>query len=143
MIVPDTNLLIYAHDLTAPAHGVARKWWEDALSGTEPVGVPWVVVLAFVRLMTHPTLSENPMTVEQARQCVEGWLEQPVCRVLPTGPGTVDRFFDLLRRSGAGGNRCTDALIAAAAEENGGTVYSSDRDFDRFEGIRWQNPLAA
>lgn len=54
-------LLVYAHDLTAPAHKAARKWWEKSLSGQEPVGVPWVVVLAFVRLMTHATLSENPM----------------------------------------------------------------------------------
>lgn len=143
MIVPDTNLLVYAHDLTAPAHQAARKWWEESLSGQEPVGVPWVVVLAFVRLMTHSTLSENPMSVEQARRCVMGWLEQPICRVLPAGPGTIERFFALLQGVGSGGNLCTDALIAAVAEEYGGTVYSTDRDFDRFDGIRWKNPLAS
>jgi uncharacterized protein len=141
VIVPDTNLLVYAHDLTAPEHAAARLWWEKCLSGAEPVGLPWVVILAFVRLMTHPTLSENPMSVERARQCVLSWLEQPVCRVLPGGPGAIDRFFDLLQRAGTGGNLCTDAMIAAVAEEYGGTVYSNDRDFDRFDGIRWKNPL--
>ena len=141
MIVPDANVLIYAHDQTAPAHKVARKWWERALTGSEPVGLPWVVILAFVRLMTHPSLSDNPMSVEQARECVAHWLEQPNCRVLPTGVATVDRFFRLLEKAGVGGNLSTDAMIAAVAGEYGGTVYSNDRDFDRFEGVVWKNPL--
>ena len=38
MIIPDANLLIYAHDETSPWHGQARAWWEATLSGTEPVG---------------------------------------------------------------------------------------------------------
>ena len=141
MIVPDANLLIYAHDQTARAHNAARIWWEDALASAEPVGLSWVVILAFVRLMTHPSLSENPMSVDQARACVEGWLEQPNCRILPTSGATVARFFDLLQEAGLGGNLCSDAMIAAAAEEYGGTVYSNDRDFDRFDGLRWKNPL--
>lgn len=141
MIVPDTNLLIYAHDQTAPQHKAARRWWEAALSGTEPVGLPWIVVLAFVRLMTHPTLSENPMPVGQARECVEGWLAQPNCRVLPAGAVTLELFFEFLKSAGVGGNICTDALIAATAREYGGTVYSNDRDFTRFTGLYWKNPL--
>lgn len=141
MIVPDTNLLVYAHDLTAPDHRAARLWWENALSGSEPVGVPWIVVVAFVRLMTHPALSRNPMSVEQACDCVMGWLAVPVCRVLPAGSRTVDRFCALLRRAGTGGNLSTDALIAAVAEEHGGTIFSNDRDFDRFDGVRRKNPL--
>lgn len=141
MIVPDVNLLIYAHDSSAPQHASARTWWEDALSGTEPVGVPVVVVLAFVRLMTHPTLSENPMSVVQAKGLVEGWLAQSNCRVLPVGDRTVALFLQLLSELGQGGNLSTDAMIAASAKEYGGTVYSSDRDFDRFPDVLWSNPL--
>ena len=59
MIVPDANLLIYAYSSTSPSHRAARRWWEDALSGHEPVGIPWIVVLAFVRLISHPTLLER------------------------------------------------------------------------------------
>ena len=47
MIVPDTNLLVFAYDSTSPCHAAAKKWWEDVLSGDKPVGIPWVVVLAF------------------------------------------------------------------------------------------------
>ena len=113
MIIPDVNLLIYAHDSSAPQHTSARKWWEAALSGNAPVGIPVVVVMAFVRLVTHPTLSENPMSVAQAKTCVEGWMEQPNCRVLPVGDRTVSLFLQLVSGAGQGGNLCTDAMIAA------------------------------
>lgn len=141
MIVPDANLLIYAYDSTAPAHRKARAWWESVLSGSEPIGVPWVVVLAFVRLMTHPTLSDNPMTVAEARERVEEWLGCPHVRLLSPEVTTFSRFFGLLTAAGIGGNLCTDALIASLAEEHGGKVYSNDTDFARFPGIASKNPL--
>jgi len=141
VIVPDVNLLIYANDSSAPQHAAARKWWEAALSGNEPVGVPVVVLMAFIRLMTHPTLSDNPMSAAQAKELVEGWMEQPNCRVLPVSDRTIVLFLKLVSELGQGGNLCTDAMIAASAKEYDGTVYSNDRDFDRFTDIRWSNPL--
>jgi toxin-antitoxin system PIN domain toxin len=142
MIVPDVNLLVYAYDETSPCHDDAREWWEGALSGHEPVGVPWIVVLAFVRLMTHPTLAENPMTVDQAAAAVRSWLELDHLRLLSPSPATIGRFLDLLAAAGLGGNLSTDAMIAALAVEYGGCVYTNDRDFDRFDAVLWKNPLA-
>ena len=143
MIVPDVNVLIYAHDSSSPWHKRARAWWESCLAGSEAIGVPWVVVLAFVRLVTHPSMSENPMTVLDARACVQQWLESGQVRLLAVGQETLGSFFDLLEADGIGGNLTTDALIAATAYEHGGCVYSNDRDFDRFPGLRWKNPLQA
>jgi len=142
MIVPDANLLIYAYDSASPFHVRARTWWEDLLSGTEPVGIPWIVILAFVRLVTHPTLSENPMTIAQARLAVTAWLSISHVRVLITTPATLDLFFDLLTAAGTGGNLSTDAMIAALALEHGGCVHSNDRDFGRFDRIPYRNPLS-
>jgi toxin-antitoxin system PIN domain toxin len=142
MIVPDANMLIYAYDATSPRHKRARSWWEGVLSGVEPVGIPWIVILAFVRLMTHPTLSANPMTVRQARDAVAAWLAMSHVRILVTTPRTLDLFFDLLTKVGTGGNLSTDAMIAALAGEHGGCIYSNDSDFGRFADTVWQNPLA-
>jgi len=141
MIVPDANLVIYAHDSTSPQHAKAREWWEQTMSGDEPVGLPWVVVLAFVRLMTHPTICQNPMDVGMARETVDEWLFRPHVRLLSPGASIVSRFFTLLEAADSGGNLSTDALIAATAEEHGGIVYSTDRDFDRFPGVKWINPI--
>jgi toxin-antitoxin system PIN domain toxin len=141
MLIPDANLLIYAYDLRSPFHGVTRRWWEAALSGTEPVAIPWIVVVAFVRLITHPTLLENPLTVQQARTAVDQWFECEHVRLLVPHESTLSRFFTLLEDAGLGGNLVTDALIAAHAEELGATIHSNDRDFDRFPAVRRFNPL--
>ncbi len=141
MIVPDVNLLVYAYDSTSPQHGKAKKWWEDALSGTEPVGIPVLVGLAFVRLMTHPTLSENPMSVAEARKRVESWLETPVAQWLAGGVRSMELAMDLLEAAGKGGNLASDAFIAALSIEHGATVHSNDRDFARFPGVKWIDPL--
>jgi len=141
MIIPDVNLLIYAHDERAPQHEKARAWWESALSGTEPIGLVWVVVLAFTRLFTHPNLSRNPLSVGEVREIVEQWLGCPSVRVLGLSEQALPRFFDLLEAAGVGGNLSTDAVIALHAMEHSATVYSNDRDFDRFPGIKCVNPL--
>lgn len=141
MIVPDANLLIYAYDTKSPSHKAARRWWEGALSGAEPVGIPWIVVLGFVRLITHPTLLENPLTVHEAHAAVTHWFYGAHVRLLVPHEATMRRFFSLLEKAGLGGNLVADALIAAHAEDLGATVYSNDRDFERFKAVRWLNPL--
>ena len=141
MILPDANLLIYAYDSKSPFHRRARNWWENALSGNEPVGVPWIVIVAFVRLITHPTISEHPFTVGEAEAAVGQWLDCNHVQLLVPRESTFERFFLLLEEAGLGGNLVTDALIAAHAEDYGATVHSTDRDFGRFAGVRWLNPL--
>ena len=142
MILPDANILIYAHDEAAPGHAKAKAWWETTLAGGEPVGLVWVVVLAFTRLLTHPTLAKDPLSVAEVREMVGQWLQFPSVRVLGLSDQALPRFFDLLETAGGAGNLSTDALIALHAMEHSATVASNDRDFDRFPGIKRINPLA-
>jgi len=81
------------------------------------------------------------MDVGMARETVDEWLFRPHVRLLSPGASILSRFFTLLEAADIGGNLSTDALIAATAEEHGGIVYSNDRDFDRFPGIKWINPI--
>ena len=66
MILADVNPVIHAYNTGFPNHTAARDWWEGALNGTEAVGLAWVTVLGFVRIMTHPRILQRPMTVEAA-----------------------------------------------------------------------------
>lgn len=141
MIIPDANILIYAYDSTSPHHRPAKRWWEASLSGQEPIGIPWVVLLAFTRLMTHPQVCENPLSTEQVREITSVWLACPHLRLLNPSENAVDRFFDLLNEADTGGNLCTDALIALHAMEHSATIFSNDRDFDRFPGVKRVNPV--
>jgi len=141
MIIPDINLLVYAYDSKSPDHRNAKSWWEGALSGREPVGIPWVALLGFTRLMTHPTICTNPLSIEEVRYIVNQWMEGNHVRMLSPSNESRERFFDLLTAARMGGNLSTDALIAVHALENSATVYSNDRDFGRFPGLKWKNPL--
>lgn len=125
MLIPDANLLIYAYDATCPANRRARAWWESVLSGVEPVAIPWVVVLAFIRLMTHPMICENQMTVVQCRSAVFEWFALKHVRLLTPTASTMQNLFDILAHVGTGGNLTTDALIAAHALEHGARIYSN------------------
>lgn len=141
MIVPDVSLLVYAYDETSPQHARARHWWEGVLSGTEPVGIPWVVVLGFARILTHPQICANPLAINDVRQAVTLWTALPHVRIIQLSNQALGFFFDLLEEAGMGGNLATDALIALHAREHSATIHSNDRDFDRFPGIKWVNPL--
>jgi len=141
MILVDANLLLYAVNRDLPQNARARAWLEKVLSGQENVGLPWVVILAFLRLTTNARVFAQPLTVEQAVAYIEEWLAQPVVTTVTPGKGHWPIMHNLLTVSGAGGNLTTDAHIAALAIEHGYTVYSTDHDFKRFGGLRHVNPL--
>jgi len=143
VILPDANLLIYAVNRDAPHHRQARLWLEQTLSGHETVGLAWIVVLAFIRITTHPRVFDKPLAVEQALDYVEGWLSQPCVRPVTPGENHWLIMSRLLRASGSAGNLTSDAHLAAIAIEQGGTVHSADHDFKRFNGLESVNPLSA
>ena len=141
MIVPDLNLVIYAHKDATSLHEPARIWWEDLVNGTERVGVPWVVRAGFVRLMTHPRALKSPIDPEQAVDYAREWFSFP--HVAPLNPG-ADHLTPLrsaLSAAGVGANLVTVAHIAALAIEYQTELHSNDPDFGRFTGLRWRNPL--
>lgn len=142
MILVDVNLLLYAVNQDLPQHARSRTWLETVLSGSESVGLPWVVIRAFLRITTNARIFERPLSVERAAAYVEEWLAQPVATTVTPGKSHWMILRNLLFDSGTGGNLTTDAHIAALAIEYGHTVYSTDNDFKRFQGLRHINPLA-
>lgn len=141
MIVVDVNLLIYAVNEDAALHERAKAWWESSLSSQTPVGLPWSVLLGFVRLTTNPRVMPKPITPSQAFAYVDDWLAQPIVSVVDATDHHWATFKELLAPLGTAGNLTTDAHLAALAIEHGARLYSTDNDFGRFKGLRWTNPL--
>ena len=141
MIVLDANLLIYSYNSGSSRHKAARAWFEATLSRGDVVGLPWQAVSAFLRVMTNPKLPAERFTLEQAAQIVDSWLAHPSVHLVTAG----DRYWALFRRmvveGRAAGPRVSDAEIAALTIEHGGELHTVDRDFARFPGLRWVNPL--
>ncbi|HME05756.1 MAG TPA: TA system VapC family ribonuclease toxin [Bryobacteraceae bacterium] len=115
---------------------------EDALSGTESVGLAWNVLLGFLRLTTRSAVMTRPLFVDQALAIVGHWLAQPVVAIIEPGPRHFELLSGLLSTLGTAGNLTSDAHLAALAMEHEAEVYSADFDFARFSAVRWRNPLA-
>lgn len=141
MILIDANLLLYAYDRSSVQHEQAKGWLQHALSQSEPVRLPWVSILAFLRISTNPRALRYPLSTKEVLAVVSDWLSLPnVNSIEPT-----DRHFQilstLLSAGQASASLVTDAHIAALAIEHGALLCTSDRDFARFPGVKTFNPL--
>lgn len=140
MKVVDVNVLLYAANQRAQHHEEARAWLAGALQGREAVGFAWLVIVGFLRLATHPAVLERPLDISRAGGVMRVWLDARASVIL--SPGT-DHLAVLTRLAGelGGGNAANDAHLAALAIEHDGVVVTFDRDFGRFEGVRWSMPV--
>jgi hypothetical protein len=142
VILVDANVLIYAIDRDSPHHARARRWLEEALSGNSPVGLPWISILAFIRVTTRAGIMRRPLRPDHALAFVDSWLRQPCAIAVSPGEHHWPILRGLLRASGSAGNLTSDAHLAALAVEHGYTIASADNDFGRFSGVSHLNPLA-
>jgi toxin-antitoxin system PIN domain toxin len=142
VIILDANILLYAWDSTSKFHVQARTWIENCFSDGSPVGIPWQSAAAFLRIVTNTRFPGDRYSIEEAVAIVDTWRRQPNVSLLAPG----DRHWESLSRTlvegQARGPMVTDAQLAALTMEHGGVLYTTDRDFARFPGLRWMNPLA-
>ena len=141
MILIDTNLLIYAHDDASPFHDRAKEWLHSVLSGTTAVRLTWSTIHGFLRLTTQRALFRTPFTPDEATEIVASWFGQSVVRILDPGDLYWLILRDLLSHHNVRSSLVMDAHLAAIAIEHGATLYTADRDFNRFEGLQVRNPL--
>jgi toxin-antitoxin system PIN domain toxin len=142
VIVLDANVLLYAYDGTSPHHSVARDWLKGVFSGSELVGLPWQVVWAFLRLSTNSRIFADSLSMEKAVEVAQEWMDLKQVRMLAPGERHWRLLQQMLIDGRVRGPLTTDAELAALTIEYGGVLYTTDRDFARFPGLRWLNPLA-
>ena len=135
MKLVDANVLITAVNDDDARHDEARSWLDAALSDNETVGLPWIVLVAFIRLTTHHNVFAHPLTPSDACAQVQRWLDSPATVVVAAGSRHLAILRDLLDDADAAGNLTTDAHLAAIAIEHNADVVSYGRDFRRFPGV--------
>lgn len=141
MILVDANLLIYAINTNAPQHSATRRCIEQLFSGRADVGLAWIVILAFLRLTTHPAVMRHPLSIESALTYVDEWLSLPSVTLVVPGPRHWAIFRKLMKSANLAASLTSDAHLAALAIEHGCEIYSTDSDFLRFPGVTPINPL--
>ncbi len=142
MILVDANILIYSHVESVAQHKAARDWLDQQLNGTTRVGLPWVSLLAFLRLVTNPRVFERPEPMVDASRQVRAWLACETAWIPQPTERHADLLNELLALPGVHANLVPDAHLAALALEHGLSLCSTDGDFARFPSLRWLNPLA-
>lgn len=141
MILVDANILLYAEDSLSAHHVAAREWWDAQLSGSAPVALCWPVLTAFIRISTNARLHRRPLTLREAAERVQSWLDQPCGRLIHPTEEHWEIFQRMLRVGNATANLVADAHLAALAVEHNCVLFSCDMDFARFRGLKWKNPL--
>ena len=142
MIAVDTNILVAAHRAEAAAHARAREAIRSLSEGAQPWAVPWSCVHEFLSVVTHPRVFQPPSTMEEALDEVAAWLESGTLVLLAESEGYLDILEALLRSGRIAGPKVHDARIAALCRLHGvRELWSADRDFGRFPGLKVRNPL--
>ncbi|CAN5847629.1 type II toxin-antitoxin system VapC family toxin [soil metagenome] len=141
MILPDVNVLVYAHHEQSKDHEKFRDWWERAVNAPGGFGITDQILAGFVRVVTHPKIFTPPMGLPEASAAVDAIRSRP--NAVPVVPGIRhwDLFSDLCVAAGAKGNAVPDAFLAALAIESGSELFTADRGFARYSGLRWRHPL--
>ena len=137
----DLNILLYAVNEDSPHHEAIRAWWEEALSGDESLGLPWVVLVGFLRISTNRDIFPRPLNPDSAIDKVHTWLSVDNTTLTPEKEEHWEILRSLLRETCTTANLVTDAHLAALAISYGAVLVSCDNDFARFKRLRWENPI--
>ena len=141
MILPDVNVLVYAYMEDVPDHDRYRGWLDGVVNAREPFGVADLVLSGFIRVVTHPRVFRMPSPLDPALAFAAALRSSPGCVPVAPGPRHWDIFTALCRAAEARGNLVPDAYLAALAIESGSEWISTDRDYARFEGLRFRHPF--
>jgi toxin-antitoxin system PIN domain toxin len=144
VIAVDTNILVYAHREDSSWHEAAEGCLIHEAESGAPLAIPWPCIHEFLAIVTHPRIYDPPTPLGDALEQVTCWLEVSTVVMLAETAGYWQTLRDLLEASGVSGPRVHDARIAALCRHHGVTeLWTADRDFGRFAGLRFRNPLLA
>jgi toxin-antitoxin system PIN domain toxin len=142
VIAIDTNILVYAHREDSAWHEAADRCLVSEAESGAPCSIPWPCIHEFLAIVTHPRIYDPPTPLGDALEQVLCWLEVPTVVMLAETAGYGQNLHDLLAASRVAGPRVHDARIAALCHHHGVTeLWTADRDFSRFAGLRFRNPL--
>jgi uncharacterized protein len=141
LILPDVNVLIYAHREDAVDHAAYHGWLRDVLEGPNSYGTSDLVLNGFIRIVTSRRIFTDPTPLDDAIAFANLLRSRRQSVAIRPGARHWEIYESLLRTASARGNLVADAYLAALAIEAGCEWVTTDRDFARFPGLKWRHPL--
>ncbi|MET0902426.1 MAG: TA system VapC family ribonuclease toxin [Acidimicrobiales bacterium] len=138
----DTNVLVYASDTGAPEYAQARALIEHLAAGPDLVVLLWPTLLAYLRIVTHPSICGAPLPFDLARANVDALLALPHVRSAAETPEFWSAFTRVTAEVPVRGNLVPDAQLVALMRTHGvHHIWSRDRDLRRFDAITVTDPF--
>ncbi|MCZ7626716.1 MAG: VapC toxin family PIN domain ribonuclease [Candidatus Methylomirabilota bacterium] len=138
----DVNIFLYASDTSAPKHAEATRFLEQRVADPDLFCIAWSTIIAYLRITTHPRIFASPLSPSEALGNVESLLSLPRVRVLSEAEGFLDTYRGVTAHFPVRGNLVPDAHLAALLRQHGvRTLYTSDRDFRKFDFLDVADPF--
>lgn len=142
MIAVDTQILVYAHRTESEFHMAATMALNTLIKAGGRWAIPWPCLHEFIAVVTNPKAFSNPTPPNVAIGTIKKYLQAEGMTTISEGPQHLWFLSEVLRSSGAVGGVVHDARVAAICMENGvSEIWTNDRDFRKFTGIRTSNPV--
>ena len=139
----DANLLLYASDDSSLFHERARARLDDVVAGPEIVYVFWPVIMAYLRIVTHPSIFARPLSSREARANLEALLRLPHVRSPGEDAGFWATFGAVADEIQPRGNLVPDAHLVALMRAYGvDQIWTRDRDYLKFRDVHVLDPFA-
>lgn len=139
----DVNILLYASDERSPLNAKAVAFVEQCAGAGEVFCLAWLTLMSYLRIATHPSNFERPLTHDEAAANIDALLALPHCRPIGESEETFWRAYrEITNDVPTRGNLVPDAQLAAVLRDHGVvTLYTHDRDFRKFDFLRVRDPL--
>ncbi len=143
MLVVDTNVLVYASDVSSRFHQPCRRWLEQQRSRPGAWYTTWPILYEFLRVTTHPRVMRQPWSVSAAWDFVTALLASPGLAVLAATQRHADVATDVLAElPHVAGNLVHDAHTAILMREHGiRQICTRDTDFNQFPFLDVIDPI--
>jgi toxin-antitoxin system PIN domain toxin len=142
VIAVDTNILVYAHRSDSPHFPLASKRIQLLAESASAWAIPWPCIHEFLAVVTHPRVHKPPSSRAEALEQVDAWMQSPSLVLLAESGQYWKYLTDLVAGGKILGAQVHDARIDALCLQHGvRELWSADRDFNRFKGLKVVNPL--
>lgn len=139
----DANLLVHASDAGSPLQPAASGFLRKCAEGPEPLYLCWPTVMAYLRIVTHPSIFRAPLSPDEAARNIQSLLARPHVRTLSETEGFWETYRETVRKRPTRGNRVPDAHVAALLRHHGiRAFYTHDSDFRRYDFLDVRDPFA-
>ena len=139
----DANILIYASDRTSARNEAATEFLQRRAEDQEVFYLAWPVLMAYLRIATHPRIFREPLSPNEAIENIETLLRLPRVRLLYEEEGFLEVYCQVTGHLVVRGNLVPDAhLVALLRQHDVRRLYTTDADFKKFASLDVRNPFA-